>query len=729
MIVVVKDVISKGKYGGAIFSATCSSDQTYKMIADWRVAPRPPLKGEVWEVEGVTRVHHRFGPQVHLSKAALKRPSGQLFIKTVSMSDRFPGIGSAIATGLYALHQEEIYELLDKGDPSAFESIGTQLARVLVDGWKDMAGTADVYQWLDKQGITVSLANKLIALYGNDAAQLLEENPYRLLAFTSWEVAERIARGLEIPKEDPRRLIAGADETVFAELKNKNTWTPLADFLKRVQKVLRCDPETSKRALELAEADKVIVKVKGGIQGLGAWSMESFILERIKDLLSGKFNSKQTTIRSTPSPAELEIFFTEFEQANQIKLNAGQKKAVEMALTAPIGILCGGAGVGKTTVLKAVCEATEKFGGQVILEALAGRAARRMTEATNREAVTIARFLKQVAQEKISLEDGLSTIAVDESSMVDLPTMYRIMRRMGPGCRLLLIGDPCQLPPISFGLIFHILARSPLVPRVELTEIMRQAASTGIPQFSSAIRPDLPAGAKRQIPEIKEYCGKQDGVYFLECSSEQLHQNLATIAKDLNQSRFDKLRFITPLKGETRPDGALAINEMFYRELAAGRQPERDGFALYEPVLWNENDYDLELMNGTLGFVSGVSDGIEVAWEVGHLKMDSIDNMERAYAINCHRCQGSQFERVIIPLFKSKILDSTMLYTAVTRAQRQVVLVGDFEAFRSAVMAPSKSSLRLTGLQLRLEELKTELDPKVESYGADQRRLELAGLE
>ena len=284
-----------------------------------------------------------------------------------------------------------------------------------------------------------------------------------------------------------------------------------------------------------------------------------------------------------------------------------------MSLTAPVGIICGGAGVGKTTVLKAVCEATERFGGQMILEALAGRAARRMTEATNREAMTIARFLKQVDQETISLEDGLSTIAVDESSMVDLPTMYRIMRRMEPGCRLLLIGDPCQLPPISFGLVFHLLARSSLVPKVELTEIMRQAESTGIPQFSAAIRPDLPSGTNRHIPEIRKYCGKQDGVFFLECSSEELHQNLAAIAKDLNQSRFDKLRFITPLKGETRPDGALSLNEMFYRELAAGRRPEKDGFALYEPVLWNENDYDLELMNGTLGFVGGVADGIEVA--------------------------------------------------------------------------------------------------------------------
>ena len=706
MIVVVKDVISKGKYGGAIFSATCEADQTHKMIADWKVAPRSPLKGEVWEVEGVTRVHHCYGPQILLSKAVLKRPSGQPFINSVSLSDRFPGIGSVTATALYALHQDGIYDLLDKGDPNAFESIGPQLACVLVDGWKEMNGTADVYCWLDRQGVKVSLAYKLIGLYGSEAAKMLEENPYRLLAFTSWEVAERIARGLQISKDDSRRLIAGTDEAVFAELSKQKTWTPLPDFLKRVEKVLRCNPETSKRALDLAETDRVIVRVHGGVQGLGAWSMESFILNRIKDMLSGKFRPKQMTVRSAPSPVELELFFTEFEKDNQIKLNVGQKEAVKMALTAPIGILCGGAGVGKTTVLKAICEATEKFGGQMILEALAGCAARRMTEATSREAVTIARFLKQVDQEKISLEDGLSTIAVDESSMVDLPTMYRIMRRMEPGCRLLLIGDPCQLPPISFGLVFHLLARSSLVPIVELTEVMRQAASTGIPQFSAAIRPDLPAGADRHIPAIKEYCGKQDGVFFLECRSEELHQNLATIAKDLNQSRFDKLRIITPLKGETRPDGALAINEMFYKEIAAGRQPESDGFALYEPVLWNENDYDLELMNGTLGFVSGVSDGIEVAWEVGHLKMDSIDNMERAYAINCHRCQGSQFERVIIPIFKSKILDSTMLYTAVTRAQRQVVLVGDPESFRQAVISPSKSSLRLTGLQLRLEELK-----------------------
>jgi len=713
MIVVVKNILKAGKYGSAIFHAVCEEDKHHKIIGDFKMLPRIPLAGEVWYVDGEWRIHHKYGRQFHLTKAELKRPSGQLFVKIVTAAGRFPGIGAARATALYEIHKDKIYELLGKGDPSVFESsLGTCLANVLVNDWKELAGTPEVYQWLDRRGIDLSLTDKLIALYGQDTAKMLEENPYRLLTFTEWHLVEPIARSLQISREDPRRLVAGVNEAIFTELKKHNTWTPHAKFKKIVKDVLNCAPQTAERAMELAEADKAIVNVKDGIQGLGAWSMETFIIDRIRDMLSGKFAPPQASRRTALLPTKLKTFFSDFEEKNQIALNAGQKAAVEMALSAPVGILSGGAGVGKTTVLKAICEATEGSGGQMILLALAGRAARRMKEATNREAITIARFLNEVDRGNINLEDGLLTIAIDESSMVGLPLMYRILRRLGPGCRLLLVGDPSQLPPISFGLVFHLLARSPLVPRVELTEIMRQAASTGIPQFSVAIRPDLPAGAEKQIPQIREYHGKQDGVFFLECRSDELHSQLLAIATELGQNNigvasFEKIRIITPLKGKTRPDGALAINDMFYKKLAAGRQPEREGFALYEPVLWNENDYNLELMNGTLGFVSGVSDKIEVAWEVGHQIMDSIGNMERAYAINCHRCQGSQFERVIIPIFENNNLDSAMLYTAVTRSQRQVVLVGDLEAFRKATMAPSKASLRLTGLQLRLEELKT----------------------
>lgn len=697
MIVIIKEIIHEGRFGGAIFSATCEANKIHKIVANQKIIPRAPLIGEVWEVEGETRVDATYGPQIHLNRAVLKRPSGQLFIKSVSMSPLFPGIGSATATALYSLHQDAIYELLDNGNYEDFSKIGEHLARVLVNGWKHLSGTADTYQWLDRQGIKVSLANKIIAIYGNHAAELLEKNPYRLLAFTSWTVAEKIANKLQISKDDPRRLIAGVDEVVFAEHKRQNTWTTLPDFRSRLIDVLKCDLAIANHALELAERDRAIIRIKDGVQGLGSWSMENYIIDQTAHMLSSEFEPKQVMLHTAVSPNKYEQFFTEFEEQNQLILNDAQRDAVRMALTTPVGVLCGGAGTGKTTVLKAICEGTEKAGGQMILLALAGRAALRMTEATGREAMTIARFLNQVDRKNLSLDEGLSTVVIDESSMVDLATLYKIMRRLEPGCRLLLVGDPCQLPPISFGLAFHLLAKSSMVPRVELTEIMRQEATTGIPQFSRAICPDQPIEGDRQVPKINKYCGKKDGVYHMECEPAGLHEKLLSIVKDLGG--FDKIRIITPLKRDSRPDGALAINKMLHRCLAKGRQPEKDGFCLYEPVLYTENNYELDLRNGTLGFISSLSSGIEVAWETGYQKMETVNKMERAYAINCHRCQGSQFERVIIPIFDSKILDSTMLYTAVTRAQRQVVLVGNMGAFVRAVEAPSKSSIRRTGLQ------------------------------
>lgn len=709
MIVIIQELKSEGLYeGGGVFLGICENNQVHRLVANTTVLPRRPLVGEVWEVEGDPRVHSRYGLQIHLTRAVLKRPKGQFFIKTVTMSDRFPDIGSATATALYSMYGDDIYDLLEQGDPAVFDTIHEHEALTLINGWKGIAGTADVYKWLDKHVIKVSLAHKLLDMYGNGAAQYLDENPYRIMAFTSWITADQIAKNMGIKRNDPRRLVAAVDEAVYAELKGDNTWTSFVDFRQRIKNVLwqSCDNKTAEDALELAKVENSVIEANGGIQGIGPWGMENFIVDRIKEMQGAEWVPVQQGIRTDFSPKELDHFLCEFEQDNNITLNAYQKEAVKLANSSPVSIMCGGAGVGKTTALKAISAATEKAGGQMIFLALAGRAARRMTEATGKEAMTIARFLNHIKCEKISLEGGQATIAIDESSMIDLATMYDVVRLLEPGCRLLLVGDPGQLPPVSFGLSFHLLAKSDLIPRVELAEIMRQAASTGIPQFSVAIRDDHPLGADRPIPNIAEYSGKQDGVYFLECSQEGLHNRLLCIVKSLADgspiAAFDKIRIISPLKGEQRPDGARAINELMTKELAQGKHPEKEGWCLFEPVIYTENDYNLDLRNGTLGYISGVSKGIEISWENTVLTMDTMYSVERAYAINCHRCQGSQFERVIIPVYASKILDSTMIYTAVTRAQRQVILVGDREAFRNAVLTPPNSSLRKTGFQFLL---------------------------
>ncbi len=289
------------------------------------------------------------------------------------------------------------------------------------------------------------------------------------------------------------------------------------------------------------------------------------------------------------------------------------------------------------------------------------------------------------------------TIAIDEASMLDLPIMYRLLRRLEPGCKLLLLGDPGQLPPIGFGIVFHSLVENQAIPKVELTKIHRQAAHTGIPQISQAVRGG-------EVPEMSEYHGQGVGVSFVECPREQIPDVLMDVVHDL--SGVGASQVISPLKSGSA--GTRSINTLFQNLLAVGRERYL-GFSVGEPVIWLVNDYELGLMNGSLGVVKAIEpEGLRVAWDEGELVIkeeDVAEKMDLAYAITVHKSQGSQWERVVVPVFQSRLLDRTLLYTAITRAQSQVVLVGDRAAFQKAVQQPSSASRRQTAMKFHLEGL------------------------
>lgn len=366
-----------------------------------------------------------------------------------------------------------------------------------------------------------------------------------------------------------------------------------------------------------------------------------------------------------------------------------------MIATKPLSILAGGAGVGKTTTLNAVHAVARQQMRPVWQMALSGKAARRMSDATGEPATTIASFLNRVALDQINLAAEPWLLVIDEASMLDLPTLYRILRAMRPGNSLALVGDPGQLPPIGFGLTFHALVEEDAIPRVELTEVHRQAASTGIPQAAKAI-------CEGTAPDLGTFTGPGVGVSFIEAEPEQAFHVIADVLERLGG--IDAAQIIGTVKA--REAGVTTLNRSFHATLALG-QPTFGGFAVGEPVLWTVNDPELDLLNGTLGRVAGVEDQLKVTWDDGRtltIPEAQIGDMEHAYAITCHKAQGSQFGRVVVPVYPSRLLDRTLLYTAITRAENQVVLVGDRAALQNALATPAHSSRRLTGIRHHLRE-------------------------
>jgi exodeoxyribonuclease V alpha subunit len=685
--VVVENVLWEGVQGRVVFNGTTLLGKRYRFLAWEGVMPRPPVAGEIWTISGTVKKHPEHGKQVQIDTAILEKPSGRLIVATISKSKNFPGIGNARAERLWNKLGETIYDLLGTENIQPIsEIIGENLASVLMRGWEALSIETDVFRYLERYGLPFGISNKLITIYRNDVIAKFEENPYRLLAFTSWKQADKVARTIGVEPEDPRRLIAAVEAVGYRRIHLNHTITKQPEFRTHVRRLLRCDANTASKAIELALKDFAIVEFENGIQGIGPATMEKYIAERIKVMLAGEFEAKQSTIRIDPGN-DLGGLLAEFETKERIDLNQAQREAVGTALEKPISIITGGAGVGKTTVLKAVHEASERLGGHIHQMALAGRAAKRMTEATGRNATTIMGFLKAVDAEKIKL-DTEPTLVIDEASMVDLPTTYRIMRKMEPGCRLVLVGDPAQLPPIGFGLVFHALCNSNAIPRVELTKVHRQAESSGIPQISDDIR-------NGEVPELNEYRGRGVGVSFIDCAIDDIADTVLDITNDIGG--IYESQIIGAVKNG--PAGTKTINRLFHELLSPGR-PERLTYAVGEPVIWTVNDYDLGLMNGSMGVVKKADEELEIDFDGIRISIpdETVGDMDLAYAITCHKSQGSQFGKVIIPVASSRIMDRTLLYTAITRAQDQVVLVGDRQAFEKAIVSPPNPDKRETGI-------------------------------
>jgi exodeoxyribonuclease V alpha subunit len=290
-------------------------------------------------------------------------------------------------------------------------------------------------------------------------------------------------------------------------------------------------------------------------------------------------------------------------------------------------------------------------------------------------------------------------VVIDEASMVDLSTAYELVRRFPRGTRLLLVGDEAQLPPVGFGLVYHRLVGDSTVTE-RLTTVHRQTVESGIPTVAAAIRDG-------QMPALPAYAGSGDGVSLLAASAIDLQDAVVAVWDELG-GRDNSSLICTATK--SGPAGISALNQLLQR-----RHAEQTGLATVkgfyshwycagDPVVWLRNDYSRGLFNGLLGHVlrahpdEGLTVQFEGYQETHEVSSEQLIDLALAYAITCHRAQGSQAPAVIVPLYASRVLDPSWLYTAVTRAERQVVLVGDPTVMASALTMPWAARRRCVGM-------------------------------
>lgn len=712
-------------FGGAIFTGVPIDSKGAVLDAGTYVvvkATRSTLgsmhveRGQWWCVSGpvvqrraVVDSYEIVEQQVDAEVADLAMPSGENIVAFIAENSAFEGFGTVKARRLWEQFGEQLYELLDAGDPAPFASLLTsEAAARLVEAWGKL-GDSRTLQWMQAQGFDVKLGRKVLRFFGSEAQARIEEDPYRLLSFAGkWSDVDRMARTrFDVKADDPRRLCGAVEEACYRMFAVGHTSMLTADLMDQVAPLLGKPPTGVRWRDHLATvvahglSNGSVVQTAHGLQPLGALVMERQIAKSIQERLSGPS-------RALLQAAEVDRLIEQGEVEDGIELNPEQRNAIQLASKHAFVCITGGAGVGKTTVLKSLFRIYDATDTRVLQVALAGRAAKRMQEATGRHASTIASFLKAVNEATF---EGPTVLVIDEASMVDIVSMSRVCDVLPPHVRLVLVGDPNQLMPVGPGLVLHCLMEQPRVPAVELLTVKRYGSE--IAKAASAVRagrwPDM--AAEETAP-----------IAFLPCEG----RLIAELVVELYALDLQGTQVLAPLRNG--PAGTKSLNlrcqERFTRHGTAVTrwndefdQLAHCGLNLGDVVLCTRNIWEKGLQNGSLGRLVQVepsltgSPGEEqtvlawVEWDDGQrraLTADMLEDIELGYAITVHKAQGSQWPRIIVPVTGSRLLDRTLLYTAMTRAQSQVILVGDVEAARQAVQALPRSRHRKVALDLTL---------------------------
>ena len=653
--------------------------------------------GEFIQVSGswINDRQHGLQFRAHFLKAM--PPTTKEGIEKYLGSGMIRGIGPVYARKLVNTFGEQVFDVIE-AEPDRLREvagIGPKRADQIIAGWAAQRVIREIMIFLHAHGVGTSRAVRIFKTYGADAVQLISEDPYRLardIRGIGFRTADAIAMKLGIEKTAMIRARAGISYALTEALDDGHCGLPRADLLPLAIKLLEIPESIILDALQLElQAASVIaddVDGKPCIFLAGLYRAEQSIAARIEAL------------RQTPLPwpwIDADKAIPWVEKRTGRTLAESQKQAIRVALSAKALVITGGPGVGKTTLVNTILRILAAKGVNILLAAPTGRATKRMAETTGREAKTIHRLLevdvkaggfKRNADHPLDCE----LIVIDEASMVDVVLMSALLKAVPDDAALLLVGDVDQLPSVGAGQVLADIIASRAVPVAHLTEVFRQAAQSHIIQAAHRIN-------RGEIPDLARPRADSD-FYFVQADTpEQAVERLLRIVKDRIPSRFgvDAIRDIQVLCPMNRGGvGARSLNLELQKALNPNREPkvEKFGttFAIGDKVMQIENDYDKDVYNGDVGFVSAIDpeageitiefDGRPVTFLFGEL-----DQVVLAYAVTIHKSQGSEYPAIVIPVMTQHytMLQRNLLYTAVTRGKRLVILLGQKKAVAIAV--------------------------------------------
>ncbi len=682
--------------------------------------------GEVLRMEGSWSHHSQYGDQFKVEHYETLTPATVEGIRKYLGSGLIKGIGPVMAGRIVKRFGERTLTVIDE-EPERLreiEGIGTYRAEQIRIAWEDQKEIRDIMVFLRSHEISASYAARIFKHYGKDSLRVLNENPYRLAMDVSgigFISADKIARNLGFAVDSPLRAEAGVLYVLQGAAEDGHVCAPYAWLIERCLELLQISAGILEGAMATLVNDQRL-----SIESLPAVVAETFGDERavyLRGFYLAETQVAQRLRRLFMAPrlqrkVDADKALLWVQDKLSVKLAPLQAEAVRRALTDKVLIITGGPGTGKTTLIRAIILLYQQLHARICLAAPTGRAAKRLSETTGHAASTIHRLLEFSTQPggfQRNEEHPLSAdlMVVDEASMLDCLLMNHLLKAIPAPATLVLVGDVDQLPSVGPGAVLGDVIASQQFPMVRLTEIFRQAQQSQIVVNAHRIREGLFPNIQRAGEDMQDF-------YFIEKDDpEEVLQIIVKLCRERIPGRFrldpvEDVQVLSPMHRGTI--GAQRLNVALQEALNPQKEVlERAGrsYRLHDKVMQIRNNYDKDVFNGDLGRIHKIDHEnqimrVEVDGRMVDYGFDELDELVLAYAVTVHKSQGSEYPAVILPLLTQHylMLQRNLLYTAITRGRKLMVIVGSKKALAIAVKN-DKTQKRFTLLKERL------IDPKL----------------
>lgn len=688
-------------------------------------------QGRRYEFTGVWKTHPAYGPQFDVSECSEIMPESEKEIEAFLASGAVKGVGkktAALIVRKFGLDTLNVMERMPER-LTEVEGIGEKKALSIGEAFKEKRIMAEVSVFLQKYGISANYAVKLYREYGEAAIDIVTENPYQLvddLHGIGFKKADAIAAQLGIDKEDEARVRCGLLYALNFYVNEGHTFLPKKELCEKAAELMDISSETVLENLTgMAFEGEVQLEVLDGQEVV--FLMPYYVAEQnvCKRLLA-------------LNDAKLKVIHGDFdslidmtERQKGLELSENQRFAVKSCLENGVSVITGGPGTGKTTIINAIMDILKHSGLKTAIAAPTGRAAKRITETSGYPASTIHRLLEYYYSESEDLmrfgknsEDTLDydVIIIDEASMIDILLMNGLLNAVVPGTRLIFVGDADQLPSVGAGNVLRDIIDSEVIYSVKLTEIFRQAKESLIVVNAHRInRGEHPEcnekgkdfffsrknGEKEILETIKDMCERRLPAFYSECDAVKDIQVLTPVRKGM----LGCINLNRELQAVLNPPSELLAEQKYGDKL----------FRVNDKVMQIRNNYEMDwkriedfsegqgIFNGDVGFIKSIDKEFNTVTvifdESKYVTYDvtQLDELELAYAVTVHKSQGSEFPIVVMPMswFPPVLATRNLLYTAVTRGKKAVVLVGSPDRMYGMV-ENNRIVNRYTGLKARL---------------------------